>query len=154
MRNTLNGIVISVYYQKKRSVCSWRYIISPWLVVFLFSKHSKNKRNTFMCTYSIATPTTAGNAPSKNWSDHEALQKFYNILQKFLRQSSFQQRCKLEARPATLLKKNFFIGIFKYSILLKLGINLLSYQKLEQHLFYRNTYFTILHIWLQQHCNI
>ena len=23
----------------KRSVCSWRYIISPWFVVFLFSKH-------------------------------------------------------------------------------------------------------------------
>ena len=62
--------------------------------------------------------------------------------------------CKLEPRPATLLKKNFFTGIFKYSILLKLWINLLIYQKLEVHLFYWNTYFTILHMWLQQPCHV
>ena len=58
---------------KKPCVCLWRYITSPWLVVFLFSKHWKNKRNIFICTYSFVTPTTAGNAPSKNCSDHEAL---------------------------------------------------------------------------------
>ena len=38
--------------------------------------------------------------------------------------------------------------------MLKLWINSLIYQKLEEHLFYRNTYFTILHMWLQQHCHI
>ena len=44
---------------KKPCVCLWRYITSPWLVVFLFSKHWKNKRNIFICTYSFVTPTTA-----------------------------------------------------------------------------------------------
>ena len=66
------------------SVCSWRHIISLWLVEFIFSKRSRNKRITFKCTYSIVTPTIAGNASSKNCSDHKAFWKFYNILQKYL----------------------------------------------------------------------
>ena len=38
--------------------------------------------------------------------------------------------------------------------MLKLWINSLIYQKLKEHLFYQNTYFTILHMWLQQPCHV
>ena len=57
-------------FNEKYIKCYCRYVFttkkSIVFVVFILSKHSRDKKNTFKCIYSIVTPTVVGNAPSKN----------------------------------------------------------------------------------------